>query len=64
MVFRPTSDGQKLKARTRVLVLHKSGAAEINCEACGRGVLLPLTLSPGDMALTKAAPPKFVARRS
>jgi hypothetical protein len=64
-VFRLSEDGSKLKARTRILVLHKSGGSvEINCHSCGRGVILPLALSPGDFQIKKAAAPRFVARRS
>lgn len=40
-VLRVTLDGQRLKARTPIVVLHKSGAVEINCESCKKGVLLP-----------------------
>jgi hypothetical protein len=47
--------GPKLKARTTMLVLHKSGAVEINCGACGRGVLLPLERpASGALELRKA----------
>ena len=62
-VFRASADGSKLKARTRIVVLHKStGAVEINCDACGKGILLPLAMSP-DTQIRKAEMPRLVARR-
>lgn len=54
-VFRATPDAEKLKARTTMLVLHKSGGVEINCARCGHGVLLPLQLSDGPFELKKAS---------
>ena len=62
-VFRPSSDGTKLKAKTRILILHKSGAVEINCGHCGKGILLPLMRSEGEPELKKAYMPKLVVRR-
>ena len=62
-VFVPTGDGQKLKARTRILVLHKAGGVEINCGSCGKGVLLPLQVVEG-IALRKADSPRLVARKT
>lgn len=60
-VFKASPDGSRLKARTSILVLHKSGGVEINCAACGHGVLLPLELSDGPFALRKSeAEPRFV----
>lgn len=59
-VFKAASDGRKLKARTKILVLHKSGEVEINCSRCGRGVLVPLQASDGPMELQKADMPRFV----
>lgn len=47
-----------------MLVLHKSGGVEINCGACGKGVLLPLQLVPGDIELRKAADPRLVVPRT
>jgi len=62
-VFRKSADGSKLKARTRIVVLHKaSGTVEINCESCGKGILLPVTAS-ADTAIRKAEMPRLVARR-
>ena len=61
-LFRKGAD--KLKARTSILVLHKSGDVEINCARCGKGVLLPLTQAPTlfeeSSGLRKAAMPKLV----
>ena len=63
-VFRKSAGGQKVKARTKILVLHKSGEVEINCPECGRGVLLPLTLDEGSPDLRKAELPRFIARKA
>lgn len=62
-VFTASAGGAKLKARTRIVVLHKSGDVEINCGHCGRGVLLPLAPS-GDRVLRKARAPRLVARKA
>lgn len=59
-VFRP-SQGTKLKARTTMLVLHKSGEVEINCGNCRAGVLIPLKLA-GEFKLRKAERPRFVIK--
>lgn len=63
-VFRKSKDGAKLKAKTRILVLHKAGEVEINCGSCGKGVLLPLVLAPGAPELKKADMPKLVVRKA
>lgn len=63
-VFRKSKDGAKLKAKTRILVLHKAGEVEINCGACGKGVLLPLVLAKGEVGLRKADMPKLVVRKA
>ena len=63
-VFRASSDAQKMKARTSMVVLHKSGEVELNCGACGKGVVVPLALKEGPFILKKAEAPKFVFRRS
>jgi len=63
-VFRKSATGQKLKAKTRILVLHKSGDVEINCGGCGKGVLLPLAVIEGETELRKAEPPRLVARKA
>ena len=62
LIFRQSADGSKLKARTRIVVLHKSGGVEINCEYCGKGILLPLARVEGE-PIRKAEMPKLVARR-
>lgn len=51
-------DGTKLKARTRMVVLHKSGAVEVNCQHCRLGVLLPVSVLSDP--LKKADPPRYV----
>lgn len=43
----------KVKIPTRILVLHKSGALELNCPACKRPVLLPARLD-ANIQLRKA----------
>ena len=63
-VFRMSPDGQKLKARTSMLVLHKSGDAEMNCGSCGHGVIIPLAMKDGPFELRKASEPKYVVRRT
>jgi hypothetical protein len=52
----------KLKARTRIVVLHKAGEVEINCDGCGKGILLPLARVEG-AGIRKADMPRLVARR-
>ena len=44
-LFRKSADGSALKAKTRVLILHKAGKLEFNCGACGKGVLMRITAS-------------------
>lgn len=63
-IFRKSADGAKLKARTKILVLHKSGDVEINCASCGKGVLLPLQAVGSEPELRKAGLPRFVARKA
>ena len=54
-LFRLTPDGQRVKAATSCLVLHKSGEVEINCPKCKLGVIIPLQ-STGETMLKKAKP--------
>lgn len=63
-MFRPSKDGQKIKAPTSMLVLHKSGEVEINCARCKQGVLLPLTPSEGEPVLRKAKTMRFVVAKT
>lgn len=65
-LFRASLDGSRVKARTSILVLHKSGEVEINCPSCSKGVLVPLTPAPGPVMLKKAeaTPPRYVVRRT
>jgi len=59
-LFRMVKSGDKLRARTNILVVHRSGDVEINCVECKRGVLVPLVPAK-DVVLRKAADgPKFV----
>lgn len=41
-VFRKSTSGTQLKARTTIMVLHKSGEVEFNCAACKRAIILPM----------------------
>lgn len=59
-MFQLAKSGLKLKMRTRILVLHKSGDVEVNCPSCHRGVLLPLQAKPGITEVRKALAPKLV----
>jgi DNA-directed RNA polymerase subunit RPC12/RpoP len=67
-VLRKGSRGDKLKARTSMLVLHKSGDVEVNCPHCRRGVLLPLSfadsLFKGGFTLRKAYAPRLIVRKA
>lgn len=54
-----TLTGDRLKARVSILVLHKSGAVEVNCRHCKRGIILPLAMEP-ILALKKADTPRLV----
>lgn len=59
-LFRMTKSGDKLRARTSILVLHKDGTVEINCVECKHGVIVPMT-PVKDAPLRKAADgPRFV----
>lgn len=50
----------KLKARTAILVLHKSGEVETSCPLCKKAVLLPLRIIDGPFEIKKAASPRLV----
>lgn len=39
-IFRKSSSGARYKAKTSIVVLHKSGDVEINCGSCKRAVIL------------------------
>jgi hypothetical protein len=53
-IFKSSNGGAKLKAKTSMLVLHKSGEVEINCGICRQGVFVPLDLKQGPIELRKA----------
>lgn len=59
-IFQANGRGDRLKVRTRILVLHKSGEAEINCPNCHQ----PVTVGKMDeIRLKKAFPhPKFIIK--
>lgn len=67
-VFRKAARAEKLKASTRIVVLHKSGDVEINCPHCSKGVLLPLAQTAdffgGQAKLRKAHTPRLIARKA
>ena len=46
-VFTLSRDGERAKAQTSMIVLHKGGDLEINCPSCKNGVLLPFTILRG-----------------
>ena len=53
-VFRKSAGG-RLKAKTRIVVLHKSGAVELNCGNCRQPIILPVVfVSDNDHTLRKA----------
>ncbi len=56
VLFRKSQDGDRLKAPTSMLVLHRGGDVEINCPGCKGGVIIPLVPVEGDMELRKALP--------
>lgn len=62
-MFRPSQDGQKIKAPTSIVVLHKSGEVEINCPKCKQGVYLPLVAAEGVPTLRKARSQRFIVRK-
>ena len=47
------STGGRLKARTRIIVLHKSGEVELNCGVCRKPVLLPVAFRSDNRTLRK-----------
>lgn len=61
-LFRASKDARKVKARTSMLILHKSGEVEINCPHCKQGVLLPL-VAAGPPVLRKARVQRFVVMK-
>ena len=63
-VFKPNGARTKLKARTTMIVLHKSGSVEINCGSCGQGVLVPLELKADTAQLEKASHPRLIVPKA
>ena len=56
-IFHLSKSGDRLKAPTSMIVLHKGdGGVEINCPGCKGGVIIPLVPVEGDMELRKALP--------
>lgn len=47
-----------------MLVIHKSGAIEVNCPHCKHGVFVPLMLQAGSFELRKAIEPRLVVSKS
>jgi hypothetical protein len=60
-VFRKSKSGSRYKARTSIVVLHKSGDIEINCASCKRAIILPATFKTDNRQLRKAI---LTARKS
>lgn len=60
-MFRPSSDGSKLKLPTSMVVLHKGGDVEVNCPHCKQGVIVPLQAKEGPPVLKKAQ--RFVIKK-
>lgn len=63
-VFKSSSNGTKLKAKTSMIVLHKSGEVEINCGHCRKGVLVPLQPVGNPQPLQKANAPRLVVSKT
>jgi uncharacterized C2H2 Zn-finger protein len=53
-VFRKSNSGNRYKARTAIVVLHKSGELEINCASCKRAIILPTVFRSDNRSLRKA----------
>lgn len=63
-VFRASDDGSKVRAKTRVLVIRKSGEVEINCAHCKTPLVIPLAVKTDEpFALKKAQPPRLILRK-
>lgn len=54
------ASGDKVKIRTSIVVLHKSGGIEINCPTCKRGVIIPATIGAGPIRKSE----RFVISKS
>lgn len=39
-IFRKSNSGDRLKARTRIIVLHRNRNVEFNCPECGNGIMV------------------------
>lgn len=55
VLMRKSSEGNKLKARTSMCIMHRTGEIEINCGSCGKGVMLGKLER---VAVAKAVPPQ------
>jgi len=55
VLMRKSTEGNKLKARTSMCIMHRTGEVEINCGSCGKGVLLGKLER---VVVSKAAPPQ------
>ncbi len=58
-----SKSGDRLKARTRILVLHKSGAAEINCQHCGHALTIGKLDTPLQLEKTIQSPRLVIKNR-
>lgn len=63
-VFALSQDGERLKANTSMLVLHKAtNEVEINCATCKNGILLPLMVTGSELRKGRTYRPVVFARR-
>lgn len=62
-VFVLSNDGERLRAATTMVILHKSGEVEINCPTCKNGVILPLAVTGSTLKKGRAYRPVVFSRR-
>lgn len=60
VLMRKSTEGNKLKARTSMCIMHRGGEIEINCGGCGKGVMLGKLER---VVVTKALPPQRLVVR-
>lgn len=60
-ILKSDRSGLKMKARTRIVVLHKAGGVEFNCEHCGNAVMFE---SDNALSLKKANQPRLVVPKT
>lgn len=62
-VFTLSRDGERAKASTSIVVLHKGGDIEINCSTCKNGVILPIVAAGKELRKGRAYRPVVFSRR-